>query len=285
MELRVLSKGTIIYRSYTDPSNKDGFWYSLNAKDTYGYGTVTGEFRLLKDISLINIIHPNFYKLLKDVVKQASTTSSLIKKMASVILFPLGFEDGVFYREYAKKCGIDHSGFSLVPEVHTESMLNFNNRSRLSITQYDVEMMKLLSIVFGAQCDGIISETAFPDIIRNGWHLAELSVFDKSHIEYVKDYARPVIGGTICESIHMNYVFPIRPDETNEYVKSQISLTDKLLEELKTKTIKMPDVVFYKTPIKIENGDIDRSNITTRVMSCTQCRKTRKARKGSRVYS
>jgi hypothetical protein len=265
MELRVLQKDTIVYRSYSAEPKRDGYWFAINANDTYGYGSKTGEFRLLKDLKLINIINQNFYSNLKEVIKQISNTFPLIKSLSPLILFPLGFEDDVFYREYAKASGVDHSTFPLVPEIHIDSMLNFNNRSRLSILLNDIELMKFLNLVYGSHCDGIISEKAFPDIIRNGLHFAELSVFDNSNLSYVKDHVRPTLGGGSMITPQVKYVFPISPEETNEFVKKQISMADKILEELKSTRITVPGIEFYETLVETKAN--------------TRKRKTRKNRK------
>ena len=48
----------------------------------------------------------------------------------------------------------------------------------------------------GKGCDGIASLKPFPDIIRNGFHLREMSVFDSSVIHYVSDKSRSTIGGS-----------------------------------------------------------------------------------------
>lgn len=57
-------------------------------------------------------------------------------------------------------------------------------------------MMKFLNSVVGKDCDGIVSLKPFPDIIRNGFHMCEMSVFDSSIIHYVADKSRSTIGGS-----------------------------------------------------------------------------------------
>ncbi len=196
IELAILPKDTLVYRSYSDSTKRDGYWFALKAEDTFGYGDKTAVYRLKKDLKLIDITKKSFYENLKQLIAKETQISPDFKQKQSIILFPLGFEDGVFYRDLAKQYGVDYNAYALNPMIHTESQLDFNNRSRLSIMQFDIEFVKFLKRQLGNVSDGIISLKPFPDIIRNGYQCSEMSVFDMSFVEYVNDTPRVVISGS-----------------------------------------------------------------------------------------
>ena len=101
--------------------------------------------------------------------------------------------------------------------------------------QYDVKMIEFLKKAIGNICDGICSLKKFPDIIRNGMHHAELCVFDKSHIMYVQDVPRPVIGGRMGE---FSSLIPPEPptlsavDINNEITNNYCKRIDEKLKYL-----------------------------------------------------
>jgi hypothetical protein len=161
---------------------------------------------------LADITNPSFYENLKNWLKDATFHNAHLKNDHPFILFPLGFDDVVFYRDFAKLIGFDVDSYATNPLIHTESILYFGNRSRLSVRQCDVKMIDFLKSATGHVCDGICSLKQFPDIIRNGMHHPELCVFDKSHILYVQDVPRPVIGGAITEkSSSLSSLLPPEP--------------------------------------------------------------------------
>ena len=265
MELKIIQKDTLLYRSYNNDSKRDGYWYALNKTDVLGYGNTLGEYRVVKELRLIDITSSNFYNILQDSLKNIAYINPEIKKIAHTILYPLGFDDIVFYRTFTASLGIDITSYPLVPSVHTESQLFFNGRSRLSIHTYDVEFMKHLHIIFGSICDGIISEKMFPDIIRNGFQCAELSVFDNSVIEFVKEIPRHTLGGTM-----EGKVLPqIDTSKLSPYFWETVKLADEILSNIDTSKIKMPNIVIHESHL---SNSIVAPNYINR-------RKTRKNRR------
>lgn len=242
MEVKTVPKNTLVYRSYADDSKKTGYWYALNPNDVRGYGPRTGVFRTTKDLHLIDIQHENFYMNLKNAIKQRIPMIAGLENSCHEILFPLGFDDVTFYRDLAKMYGVDSTNYALVPSVHTHSLLYFNNRSRLSIHEYDTVMMKFLKGVYGMQLDGIISVTSFPDIIRNGMHLPELSVFDKSTIEYMHDYIHPLTGGSTTDG-DIPIVYPVQTKDLTPYAIERIKLVNDVLDKLNETSYVDPRIV------------------------------------------
>jgi len=264
MNTRLLLKGSLIYRSYNDISNREGFWFSLDKTDTYGYGSHTAEFRLSRDLVLADITNPLFYEQLKDWLKDLTSRVVDLKQEHPFILFPLGFDDIVFYKDFARLIGIDVDAFGLSPVVHTESLLYFGNRSRSSIRQCDIKMMEILKVIIGTVCDGICSLNKFPDIIRNGMHHPEISVFDNTHLEFVQDVARPVIGGSLTADDSPRILTAMNLD--NEIIRNYVNLMDENLVKLRKMNLKF-DIEIIKHPV--EQGD---NTIITKKMF----RKTRK---------
>jgi hypothetical protein len=260
MELQIIIKGTMIYRSFDDESKRNGFWFSLNSNDTYGYGSKTAEFRLSRDLKLINIINPLFYENLKKILVDVTSRDQSIEREHAPILFPLGFDNIVFYNNFAKKLiGVDTDLFQINPVIHTKSNLYFNNRSRLSIHACDVRLMMFLKSTLGADCDGISSLKEFPDIIRNGMHCREISLFDNSHLEYIRDIPRPVIGGSVIRSTDL--LPPLKID--NIYLQKLRDSEQEFQEKMdKITTTYKPDIKF--TVISVEDA-IKRDNLNVQI--------------------
>lgn len=271
MEYKTINKDTIVYRSYSDDSNREGYWFALNKSDVLGYGNKTGGYKVLKNLKLINITHDNFYTILKSSLKVTIQLDPLLYKNAHSILFPLGFDDTTFYRDLAATAGIEPMSYSLAPDVHIASILFFNGRSRLSINQCDTELMKYLQIVFGSTYDGIISDKNFPDIIRNGFHFPEISIFDKSSIEFVGEVARPVFGG----AENAKFLLPIDSKTLTPEFQESIRRTSEIINGLDVEKIRsqMPTYEAHEAPL---------STPTTKYESTPSIRKTRKLRRANR---
>jgi hypothetical protein len=249
MDVRILPKDTIVYRSYNDESSKNGYWFSFDPTNTYGYGRITGEFRLIKDLTLINIAHENFYENLKNILKQATDFNENLKIIHPNILFPIGFDDSLFYRDFVKSAGFDFTNIPLAPHVHTESLLYFNNRSRLSIKKYDIEFMNFLNSLLGNICDGIISEKKFPDKIRNGYQHPEVGLFNSANMEYIKEHIRPTQGGSYISNDLL--LAPINDQYLSEKAKEDLRLTNKILKEFKPPEKLIQNII--QNYIKIDN--------------------------------
>lgn len=254
-----LPKHTSVYRSYTDVAKREGYWYSINVHDTYGYGSTTGEFRLVKPLKLVDIAHPNFYTILMRIIKDLSKINSNIEKNKALLLFPFGFDDRVFYRDYAKMFGYDAASYNLNPHVHATSLIDFNNRSRLSIHDVDIAFMKFLNAVCGKECDGIVSRVRFPDVIRNGFHTPEIGIFDKSSIEFVKDIPCAGDSETVLRSVKLETPESLKIiDEFNrdmeQFYKSYVPPSyNPYLPPAKLDDVILKQIPFLHTPPNYDN--------------------------------
>lgn len=273
MELIIFPKGTRVYRSFDDNSKREGYWFSLNENDTYGYGSHTAEFIVNRDLRLINIANSNFYNLLQQTLKDASLTNDTLNVDHHGILFPLGFDNIVFYRELAEQYGIDPQAYKLNPVVHTNSLLYFNNRSRLSLNQLDVKLLKFLKSILSSASDGIISLKPFPDIIRNGMQFPELSVYDKSYIDYVQEKPRHATSGG-----GMHFLPPLKLD--NEAIRKSAEGAENLINYINTNKIKVDlnKIVITERPyIEGMGNSTHTANITLSKIArkTRRCRRTR----------
>jgi hypothetical protein len=109
------------------------------------------------------------------------------------LLFPVGFQDGITYRELARHLSID-----VAPHIDLGLSISsqfYNNRGRCSIKQLDEDFIQILKILYGSKTDGIIAPYKLPDIIRNGYQHREMCVFDKTIMMFDKEIARIHGGG------------------------------------------------------------------------------------------
>jgi hypothetical protein len=122
------------------------------------------------------------------------------------------------------------------------SLLEFNNRARLSIHEFDTALVTFLNTLVGDRYDGIISQKPFPDVLRNGMQLPELCVFDKSVVEFVEDLPRPAIGGGSV--MNSPYLPPLRFNEYGMVVSPAWKSYDERVREV-TNPVFLP-------PLKID---------------------------------
>lgn len=217
------------------------------------------EFKLSRDLVLADITVPSFYEHLKNWLKDATMYDIDLKRDYVYILFPLGFDDTLFYKDFVKSIGFNVDIYPLNPDVHTESMLYFGNRSRFSIKQFDRMFMKFIKNFIGHVCDGICSLNRFPDIIRNGMHHPEFSVFDNASIVFVQDVPRPILGGAVIEDRVPPVLSSI--DLDNEIIRNHVKRFDQTLKNLSKYDLKA-DIKLIKHPLDINPISIIKSRKT-----------------------
>jgi hypothetical protein len=192
----ILSKDSLLYRSYTDKAARIGAWFSTDPTETYGYGVNTGEFKVLRELKILDLSNKEFYNTFIRDLDKLIVLNPHLEQLKPQILFPLGFDDRLFYREFAKEIGLDLSNIKLVPYVHVLSNLKFNNRSRCSIHQLDTFLFNIIKGLYESSYDGIGCLEKYPDVLRNGFHHKELMIFKPSDVEYSKDIPRIIMGGS-----------------------------------------------------------------------------------------
>lgn len=122
--------------------------------------------------------------------------------------------------------------------------------------------MEFIKPIIGHLCDGIISVKKFPDIIRNGMHHAELSVFDKTDVVYNQDISQTVTGGSRSREpktlLGLNIV--------NDFTRENMEHLNESLKVL-SKFDRRANIEIIKTPIeeyiKREKIDIIINKIPT----------------------
>jgi hypothetical protein len=233
-----LPADTRIFRSYEDPSRQTGYWYAFDASHTYGYGTHTAEFRTTRHLKMIDITHPTFFELLKKAVHEVAVTDPAVAADRHWLLFPFGFDDRTLYKDLLHHAGFVLSPSAFNPHVHMTSLLEFNNRSRLSIHEFDTALVKFLNTIVGDRYDGIISQKPFPDVLRNGMQLPELCVFDKSVVEFVEDLPRPATGGG--DVMSSPYLPPLRCNEYGMVIPPTWKSYDEHVREVTNPVILPP---------------------------------------------
>ncbi len=189
-----IPKGYKLYRSFTDDKKKIGNWFGFEASTTYGYGDKTAEFITTRDLKILDISKKEFYdNYTKDMIRYINDGHNISKASA---LFPIGFDDKSLYKEYAQKIiGLDASQFQFNPDLHIISNLEFSNRSRCSVHQFDEIFVKIVRDLYSSFCDGFGCSLNFPDTIRNGFQHPEIMVFDNTLITYTNDISRNIMSG------------------------------------------------------------------------------------------
>lgn len=143
--------------------------------------------------------------------------------------------------------------------------------------------MNFLKLSFGSMSDGITSDKPFPDSIRNAVHCAELSIFDNTVIEYVKDHNRLTSGGNSTnDDLKYRVALPVKFEELSDYGKQLIKESADSIKSIKPLTsTQLTNFNIYKVPYNFNNdkyttsSPVNNTNFTIN----KKLRKTLKKRK------
>jgi hypothetical protein len=122
-----------------------------------------------------------------------------------------------------------------------------------------------------------VSLKPFPDIIRNGMHKSEMSLFDNSCVDYVQDKPRPIDGGAYNMKNSLPYAIVGSIHSNNDAVRKACDDMDTFLKHVKdTNIIHKPHIPLSSIEYKVRDP-----LLTTQ----SKFRKTRKnsARNGIRT--
>ena len=215
----ILTPDTLLYRSAHTKEKLLGEWYTFVAEDSYGYGSVTGEFKSKKPLKLLDITKNSFYSDVRDRINEYSKINPVINEKKSAILFPLGFPDYTVYIKFAELIPIQKS-----PSIDINIELDaqyYGNRSRCSLIAYDLELILVLKEIY-PEYDGIVSPIRLPNTLLNGYQHSEMCIFNKDNIELVKELPRTQSGGTMFSQNPIRILGAISIDSefTREYVST-----------------------------------------------------------------
>jgi len=215
-----LLSDVLLYRSVKLRDNLLGEWYSFMPQNTFGYGSITGEFKSIKPLKLLNITKNSFYNHFRDKIIDSSKKDESFNINKMMILFPLGFSDTTIYRKFAKELGIPSvPETDLIIELDTQY---YGNRSRCSVMELDLQLILLLKDIY-PEYDGIISPIKLPDILKNGFQHSELCIFNRDNIRLIKEIPQVLQkGGNMLRpnSIKIVGAISIDNDIIREYVSS-----------------------------------------------------------------
>lgn len=205
-----------IYRSVKSRDNFLGEWYTFTPEESVLYGPITGEFKSKTPLRLLDITKDTFYNDVKYKVMEYAKTNEFVYINRMLLLFPLGFSDRILYIKYA-----DSKNIARVPsaEVKIEIELDtqfYGNRSRHSILELDIYLIKLLKSIY-PEYDGIASPIKLPNILSNGYHHSELCIFNKENVELVKELPRAQTGGNMNREEPIRIVGAVSLD--NEFIR------------------------------------------------------------------
>jgi hypothetical protein len=198
----ILSPEKPIYRSVKSRDNFLGEWYTFLQEESVLYGPITGEFKSKTPLRLLDITKDTFYNDVKYKLMEYAKTNEFVYTNRMLLLFPLGFSDRILYITYA-----DSKNISRVPTTEVKIEIEFDtqfygNRSRHSILELDIYLIKLLKSIY-PEYDGIASPIKLPNVLSNGYHHSELCIFNKENIELVKELPRIQTGGNMGEPIRI----------------------------------------------------------------------------------
>lgn len=180
------------YRSAQSIDNLPGYWFGFTPNDTYNYGNITAEFNPVRELKLIDITSHDFYNEFTNKLLKLSELISTIDEKKDSILFPLGYVNIDTYRNFCNDYNINYAkSLDLPVQIATQFI---HNRSRHSIKEADINLMNYLRVLY-PNCDGIISQVNLPNIVLNGYHHAEIGLFDPNLMSPPNIIQRIISGG------------------------------------------------------------------------------------------
>ena len=234
----ILNTHILLYRSVKTREYLLGEWYSFIPEETFGYGTITAEFKCKKSLKLLDITKNSFYNDFRDNIIKYSKSNPILNAKKMMLLFPLGFSDSTLYTKYANELKIpkaDSVDFTI--ELDTQY---YGNRSRYSVLQLDLELILVLKDIY-PDYDGIISPIKLPNTLMNGYQHSEMCIFNKDNVELIKEIPRTQSGGNITQKEPVRILGAISLDNefTREYVSSmkefhktfKLITTDNIIEQ------------------------------------------------------
>jgi hypothetical protein len=267
------------YRSADDVSNLNGYWFGIKPDDTFGYGSITGIFHPVRELKLIDITNQDFFNDFMNKLTTHSQIEPSIETLRNALLFPIGFPDMDIYRRFCNNLGIKmfYPPNNIEVELATQF---FGNRSRCSIKSLDIQFMEYLKTIY-PMCDGIIAPVKLPNVIFNGFHHAEIGVFNTNLFNHVGNLPRPMSGGN-CECKNELFEQPSPKILTAIDIQHPlIDATRKYLKEMKEKDSFPKELIHKEIPEtnypRIESFNIGANNNQNRLNKVNvRFRKTRK---------
>ncbi len=221
---------SIVYRSAnTLDKLKNGQWFSFTPNATFGYGSLTGEFKINKKLKLIDICREDFYN---DFINHLNIFN-VSDDDKCFCTFAVGFKNFECYKNYAKSCGFTILD-SVSDEIERMSQF-FGNRSRFSIYELDQTFVDMLYMFFKDHADGFIAKSSLPNKLLNEKHHPELYLFDNTNITFIKTL--PQSGGKVVQDEHI--IYPIHLD------------INKMEPKLREAYLNMDLTKYNKSPIEI----------------------------------
>jgi hypothetical protein len=219
------SNSSIFRSAHTMDKLKEGKWFSFVPNVTFGYGTLTGEFKTNKDLKLIDICREDFYNEFINYLHAYNVSDS----DKCFYTFALGFVNFECYKNYAKSIGINVND-NISDEIERMSQF-FGNRSRCSVHQLDQKFVDILYIFFKDHADGFIAKSPLPNKLMNGKHHPELYLFNNTDVTFTQTL--PQSGGTISNELK-DIIYPIQldiskmePKLREAYLNSDVKKYDK----------------------------------------------------------
>jgi hypothetical protein len=223
----------LLYRSANNIADLPGYWFGFDANDTVGYGSITAEFRPVRELKLIDITRQDFYDDYICKIVERSKIDPSMDSIKDVMLFPLGYINMEVYRKYCNMIGLTQAPLTnMNVELATQF---FYNRSRCSVKQLDINFINYLHTLY-PYCDGIISQIKLPNVIYNGFHHAEVGVFDKSLMIQTQIVPRTIHGGTVSKIVGaVDIKHPIFDEATRIINKIKLEHANKVNMEQESK--------------------------------------------------
>jgi hypothetical protein len=179
-----LKIGTILYRGINNINNLDisdkPLWLSVDKDSATLYGDQIIEYKLLKDVKLLNIIDSDFHKNYLNILNLIYTGTNFdgVDNRKIEASIPIGLPDFETQYRYLISKNILIQNVTKWTTEHEIANKFLFNLHRYSTFEKDKLFVKTLKYIYGNQCNGYISKLKWPSRLHDGFFNREICLFN-----------------------------------------------------------------------------------------------------------
>jgi hypothetical protein len=177
-----LKAGTVLFRGMNNINNIDTkrpLWLCLDKESALLYGNTVIEYKLLKDVTLLNIqdlgFHSNYLNVLNLIYKGTKSDGVDNNKIEASI--PIGLPDLETQYKYLISKRVLLPKLTTWTNEHEIASKFLLNRHRYSTFERDKFFVDTLNTIYGKDCHGYISPIKWPSKLHDGLFNTEVCLF------------------------------------------------------------------------------------------------------------
>ena len=181
-----LKEGTILYRgisNFTNHKKNSVLWLSEDLDTALLYGPKIIEYKLVKDLKLINLADLSFHEEYMNILNfiYCGSRNDRVDERKLEATIPLGLPNYETQVNYLLSKGVKLNKPQKWSDVHEMYSGFFMKRHRYSTYDRDERMVTHLEPIYGKNYNGYITKIAWPSKLHDGFFNREVCLFNPNH--------------------------------------------------------------------------------------------------------